>query len=148
MYFNEGDIRQVTETVWDLVLKMSAERGTQHTLPRGGDKVISGTVRVSGSWNGSITLYCFTELAEQAASIMFDTPASSLAGDEISDAIGELANMIGGNVRALLPEPCQLSLPTVHRGTYDAQGNQVLYELGFTSQGRAFWIILTESGAG
>lgn len=147
MYFDEGDIRQVTQTVWDLVLKMEAERGTQHTLPRAGEGVISGSVRVSGSWNGSITLYCFTGLAEQAASIMFGVPAATLAGEDVSDAIGELANIIGGNVRALLPEPCQLSLPTVHRGRYEAQGEPALYELGFTSQGQSFWIILAESGA-
>ena len=148
MYFNETDIRQVTQTVWDLVLKMTAERGTQYTVPRVTEGVISGTVRVSGSWNGSITLYCFNDLAEEAASIMFGSPAADLAREDVSDAVGELANIIGGNVRALLPEPCQLSLPTVHRGTFDAQGQPVLYELGFTSQGRSFWVVLTESRAG
>jgi chemotaxis protein CheX len=32
---------------------------------------------------------------------------------DIVDAVGELANVIGGNVKALLPQPCQLSLPHV-----------------------------------
>jgi chemotaxis protein CheX len=148
MYFNETDIRQVTQTVWDLVLKMAAERGTQHTVPRVTEGVISGTVRVSGSWNGSVTLYCFSDLAEEAASVMFGAPATELAREDVFDAVGELANIIGGNVRALLPEPCQLSLPTVRRGGFDPQGNPVLYELGFTSQGRSFWVVLTESPTG
>jgi len=36
--------------------------------------------------------------------------------EEVTDALGELANMIGGNVKALLPEPCRISLPAVADG--------------------------------
>jgi hypothetical protein len=31
----------------------------------------------------------------------------------VRDVAGEVANMIGGNLKALLPEPCRLSLPKV-----------------------------------
>jgi chemotaxis protein CheX len=35
---------------------------------------------------------------------------------DVSDAIGELANVLGGNLKALLPEGSTLSLPTVRLG--------------------------------
>ncbi len=34
--------------------------------------------------------------------------------DDVADALGELANMIGGNVKSILPELSALSLPHVH----------------------------------
>ena len=36
--------------------------------------------------------------------------------DEIGDALGELTNMVAGNIKALLPESCSISLPTVAQG--------------------------------
>ena len=36
------------------------------------------------------------------------------------DAVGELANMVGGNIKALMPGSCQLSLPTVAEGRSEA----------------------------
>ena len=40
---------------------------------------------------------------------------------DIADALGELANIIGGNVKSLLPEPCALSLPHVLVGRVDQE---------------------------
>jgi len=33
--------------------------------------------------------------------------------EDLSDVLGELANIVGGNVKAMLPPGCQLSLPQV-----------------------------------
>jgi len=40
-------------------------------------------------------------------------PAEEVTSDEIGDALGELANVLGGNVKAMLPAPSTMSLPTV-----------------------------------
>jgi chemotaxis protein CheX len=37
--------------------------------------------------------------------------------DEVRDALGELTNVIGGNVKALFPGPSRISLPTVAVGS-------------------------------
>jgi chemotaxis protein CheX len=39
-----------------------------------------------------------------------------LADSDIADAVGELANIVGGNVKSLLPPPTTLSLPVVAWG--------------------------------
>jgi chemotaxis protein CheX len=39
-----------------------------------------------------------------------------LAEADVADAVGELANMIGGNIKSLLPGPSALTLPLVRLG--------------------------------
>lgn len=40
-------------------------------------------------------------------------PGPALDDEDIADALGELANVLGGNLKALLPEGSTLSLPSV-----------------------------------
>ena len=47
---------------------------------------------------------------------MFQTGEDDLDDGDIADAFGELANIIGGSLKCLQPEPSQLSLPTVSQG--------------------------------
>ena len=47
-----------------------------------------------------------------AGSLCAIAPEDASASD-LTDAIGELANVLGGNVKGLLPGPSLLSLPTV-----------------------------------
>ena len=47
---------------------------------------------------------------------MFEMSVDDLDDLEVADALGELVNIIGGNLKCLLPEPSQLSLPTVSLG--------------------------------
>jgi chemotaxis protein CheX len=51
-----------------------------------------------------------------AAEAMFAAEAGSLSWDEVSDALGELTNMVGGNIKGLLPAPSTLSIPSVAGG--------------------------------
>ena len=44
---------------------------------------------------------------------MFGSAPDVVTDAEVVDALGELTNMIGGNVKSLLPAPSQLSLPMV-----------------------------------
>lgn len=145
MFFSEADIRDVTQSVWDLVLHLPAEPSAQHAAPRSGAEVLSGSVHIQGSWSGTITLSCLPELAQNAAAAMFNAPAEGLPAADVLDAMGELANMIGGNVRALLPEPCQLSLPSVGEAAGRAwtSHEKVLIELAFVCMGQPFWVRLS-----
>jgi chemotaxis protein CheX len=58
-----------------------------------------------------------TPLARTVASAMFDLPADRLTDDEVADALGELTNMVAGNLKSLLPGPSGLSMPAVTAGT-------------------------------
>jgi chemotaxis protein CheX len=73
------------------------------------------TVELRGAWNGDLSLSCPGDLARRAAGVLFDKPADQVDEAEARDALGEIANMTGGNLKALLPSPCALSTPrTAH----------------------------------
>jgi chemotaxis protein CheX len=73
-------------------------------------------VHVSGEWTGSVFVSCDLEVATAAAEAMFAADPGSLSADEVSDALGELTNMVGGNIKSLLPAPSRLSVPTIAVG--------------------------------
>jgi chemotaxis protein CheX len=83
-------------------------------------EVTVGSVAVTGEWRGRVLLACPTRLARSAASAMFDRPAEALTDEEVADALGELTNMVGGNLKSLLPGPSRLSMPAVTVGASSA----------------------------
>lgn len=76
----------------------------------------TGCVHISGEWGGSVFVEATAAHAAQAAEAMFAADPGSLSSDEVSDALGELTNMVGGNIKGLLPGPSALSLPSVASG--------------------------------
>lgn len=74
---------------------------------------VMASVQISGDWQGAVVLLCSSALAHAATAAMFDTEVGATTQADLDDAMGELANMIGGNIKNRLPQPCKLSLPTV-----------------------------------
>jgi chemotaxis protein CheX len=136
MQFLEEEIRLVAATVWESVLGVCLV--PQAAIPPAPARIISGCVQFSGAWEGAVTIECSVEFARQAAATMFGVAAGSASVADTEDAIGELANMTGGNVKAMLPEPCRLSLPTVVQGadrTTRLMGGTPVTTVAFDCQG-------------
>jgi chemotaxis protein CheX len=79
---------------------------------------IVGAVRVTDAWFGAVVLEMTPGLARSVAATMFDSSPDVVTDPEVVDALGELTNMIGGNVKSLLPAPSQLSLPMVSESVW------------------------------
>jgi chemotaxis protein CheX len=117
MTISQDQIVEITGTVWASFLGVTPrELEPSESSTAEGGHTATATVHISGSWNGSVILSCSTTLARRSAAAMFQIGADDLDDEEIADAFGELANMIGGNLKCLLPEPSMLSLPTVSQG--------------------------------
>jgi chemotaxis protein CheX len=94
---------------------------------------MTGCIQIDGAWNGAVMLQLPRRLAEQLSSELFqqEGPTSS---EDLHDTVGELTNMLAGNIKALLPEPSRISLPTVaHGADYDLRvmGTAVEATVGF-----------------
>lgn len=113
---NIADINtaQIVETVWSSMLDLSINCNDSKISEKDLQGYLTAYIHISGNWNGHIALQCPLGLAKQAACVMFTPEIPSL--DDIRDALGELVNMIGGNIKSMLPYPCQLSMPTVTVG--------------------------------
>ncbi len=76
-------------------------------------RALVGCVQISGAWTGALLLCAAPAFADLAARTMLDGAASEA---DQRDALGELANMIAGNLKPLLAAPSFLSLPVVGSG--------------------------------
>lgn len=114
MTFHE-EITQLTTSVWDSILHLPIEPESG-PLPET-QRTIAACVQITGAWRGAVALSCGEELAAEAATVMFAIDGGKPARNDLQDALGELVNMIGGNIKALLPETCHLSLPSVVEGS-------------------------------
>jgi chemotaxis protein CheX len=77
-------------------------------------EAISAWVEVVGPWTGAVVLTCGRSTAEQLSRELLKEHAPSVLDDEdIEDGLGELANVVGGNVKAVLPGPSVLGLPEI-----------------------------------
>jgi chemotaxis protein CheX len=112
MIVGEEQIWTLTNMVFETVLKSGVKRANSPgTL--GGGKYVAAKVEVIGSWNGSVMVGCTHTLARRTAGKMFDMPAEAITMEELRDAVGEIANIIGGNVKTLIAGKARLSLPSV-----------------------------------
>jgi chemotaxis protein CheX len=127
------DLLEVVESVWTLTL------GFEASLPLGSrpppaQSTWCGCIRVGGAWNGLVKVSMSEALTRRAAAAMLGAPAEALSYADLTDALGEITNMTGGNVKALLPGPSRLSLPHVVTDAYFsiiAPGGVLLSEVAF-----------------
>ena len=111
-----SDVEQVTRTVWMALVEQELE-----TAPEGegtlSGRFLTGCVQITGEWEGAIVVSCSFNLAMSTTAFMFDMDVSEVDREELQDAVGELANMVGGSLKGLVPGPSRLSLPTVVDGS-------------------------------
>jgi chemotaxis protein CheX len=109
---DEATIQSIAEDTWialvgedELLLPIPGE------LP---EDVVSSWVDVVGPWTGTVVLTTGRQTAaELTRALLGDSAPELLDHEDVADAFGEIANVVGGNVKAALPGPSALSLPEV-----------------------------------
>jgi hypothetical protein len=73
---------------------------------------ISAWVQIHGPWRGAVVVTCDEATAEALTECLLRArPPAVIEPEDVADALGELANVLGGNVKAALPGPSTLGLP-------------------------------------
>ncbi len=99
---------------------------------------VTAHVAFHGGFSGLLTASLSESLARELTSLLMERPSHENSPEDVSDAVGELVNIIAGNLRGMLPAPCQLSLPQVQRGAPSCDGEAT------SSLGRAQFRLLGE----
>jgi chemotaxis protein CheX len=79
---------------------------------------ITGMVGLAGSYTGILSIHCPQDLAMKITSNMLGMEVDEV-GEDVNDALGEIANMLGGHVKQVLSKgglDLNLSIPTVIAG--------------------------------
>jgi len=107
------DLIEVTNTLCETLLGAAPYL---RTTPLDAGERISAFVSITGAWQGDVEVRLSPALAARLVREVLELDAVSTDDPYLRDIVGEVANIIGGNLKALLPEPCRLSLPTVREG--------------------------------
>jgi chemotaxis protein CheX len=107
----DEDISDYTEEIWLSYLQLEAKT-TDEPFNLNKESYMTGRIKISDSWEGIIAVDCSKDLIHKMADKIFGHLGKISDEDEI-DTFKELTNMIGGNIKTHLPQPCQLAIPTV-----------------------------------
>ena len=110
----DSEIEDIVKTIWSTLVDVPIQRGSGDSA--GDDSTtVTGIVNIDGAWHGAVLVRCPLVLASLVTAAMFQGDNAPTL-DEVRDALGELTNMVAGNVKSLLPAPSVISLPTVAFG--------------------------------
>ena len=137
-------IVQITRSVFETMLGLPVE-----PLEPGGAEpagALTAAVYYAGEWRGALLVECSEEqAAEWSLHLMRLTPP--LAPADVRDGLGELANVVAGNLKALLPRGVGLSIPSIVQGSdYSVSicGGNRFERVSFTTSSGPFRITLVE----
>lgn len=105
-------ISQITEAVFSTMLELPIH--PTDTRPGHERYELTAAVYYAGAWKGAVLLECSLEQAMDWGSRLMGLPAP--APEDVRDSLGELCNVLAGNLKPLLPPGAGLSTPSVVKG--------------------------------
>ena len=115
--FVSGAMNEVFDTMLSMDLEL-AEEGVQANVA--GERIV-GSVGFAGKAVGSVNIQVNEAFARSITAAMLGMEEDEIDGDEeVHDVIGELSNMVGGDLKSRLCDgglECELSIPSITTGS-------------------------------
>lgn len=104
---------------------------------------IHAWVDVSGAMRGRVLLSTEQQTAQRITRALLGLDADASVGDaDLTDALGEVANVVGGNVKALSNSPGAMGLPEVMHERPPSDPASLVYSLTLDWRGAPLMISL------
>jgi chemotaxis protein CheX len=110
----EAMIEQIAQSIFATMFNLELVR-TDDSEPLDDDSLIA-TVHIAGEWTGCVLITLTPGVALATTAQMLGLAITAVTLDDEREVASELANMVGGNLKSLLPAPSFLSLPTIVSG--------------------------------
>ena len=136
-----SEVIQVVESVFATMLSLTVNQEGTPWFPSA-DRLTSA-LHLAGDWNGAVLLECSRSQACRLAGRFLSQDPPESVDDDVRDVLGELANMIGGNMKSGMVAGISLSMPTVMDGSnYDLHvcGATVQDQLSFQCEDGEFLV--------
>jgi chemotaxis protein CheX len=141
VHIEPGELAQIVGSVFETMLSLEAVENGAPWLPS--EDRLAATVHFAGDWNGALLLECDRQLACRLAGRFLSDDPPETVDDVVRDVLGEVTNMIGGNMKCLLTRGIQLSMPSVVDGnSYSLRvcGAELQARLAFQCIEGMFWV--------
>lgn len=116
----QGFVSTAVKEVFDTMLSMeAADFVTDAEAVVSGNRIV-GSVGFAGRATGCINLHFTDPFATEITAAMLGSEPDEIDGEEVHDVIGEVSNMVGGDLKSRLCDagfPCELSIPSTTRGS-------------------------------
>ena len=108
------ELAQIVESVFETMMSLNVcECGpTCANTDR-----VRAIVRMTSQWTGAVLVECGPEAARRFTGRFLSMSPPESVNDLVHDVLGELANMIGGNLKCVLKGGMRLSMPQVSEET-------------------------------
>lgn len=136
-------LTQIVQSVFTTMMDIEVHPSDASWSPTG--ERMTSIVYLTGDWNGAVILECTPSMACHFAGRILCMDPPECVDDDVCDVLGELANMIGGNMKSGMSAGIRLSMPSVMNGRdYDLRvcGAEVQERLGFRCENGNFWVTL------
>ena len=134
-------VTTAVEDVFDTMLSMDVSKISPDEVETNGYPQIVGTVSVAGSIMGNVNVHLNNKFAKLITAAMLGMTVEDIDSDEeVHDVIGEVCNMVGGNLKSRLCDAgfvCELSIPSITAGSdfrIESKGWQRHERYGFQNQ--------------
>jgi chemotaxis protein CheX len=151
MIISDDELNTLVENVWQTLMGAAPASFVPGAPPPNTGEWMTGTVRISGEWHGTVSVSAPAALVRQSAARMLDMAEDAVGPDDMRDALGEIANVLGGNLKSLMPAPTRLSLPEVGQpGDPSGRTERTLVKglfLAFSGDNHPFHVAVMQSTA-
>jgi len=108
---------------------------------------VVGVIHLTGGWDGFVLTGFEPSLAQVVAARMLAIPDPN--DEDLRDAVGEIANILAGNLKCLIPESTAMSMPVVIEGTVSRKMHgppSSVSRVYFNTEYGKFWLTMVPSG--
>lgn len=118
--FEDRALLATVAKVWNTCLDLQTVDTMPADVVEPPPTAVTAAVAVNGAWDGHLRITSPLGPASEIAAVMMAIDRGAVTEQDMADSLGELVNIIGGNLRGLLPKPNQLGLPVVTVGSRGA----------------------------
>jgi hypothetical protein len=136
------EIQMISEGLFTTMLNMKFETEPESPVEDWENPLVS-RITITGDWDAEIRIVASHELAKEIACNMFAMTEDELENEEIHDALGEVANIIGGNAKGIVDQDCKLSLPCV--GSLSDFSDLAAVSQNYACDGHRIEVLVSES---
>lgn len=142
------EVAQVVASTFETMLRLEVNAGGPEWFPS--RERLTAAVHLTGKWNGAVLLECSREEACRLTGHFLSIEAPAAVDDIVRDVLGELANIIGGNLKCVLMQGMRLSMPSTVDGNYSlcVCGAEVRERIAFQCAEGPFWITILATHLG